>query len=288
MYGQILALLASLCGAYSSIVYSRIGQKVDSDILAYIRMCIAFPLMAAWALLADGAFFLTAPAGDILLLLASGFVGFFITDMYLFRAYAVYGANETMVIMCLAPILSSLMSVLCFDEILNPAQYIAVVLAVVGVVCVTGSEVKGKKLFSYGLICALIAAFFQSESDMLAKTALSDMPHTTSAAIRAFGGMIGWIVYALFKIKGKIKTNETLHSSKFIIFFIFTVIIGTIVGTTFAVGSLKYAPAGIATSLKQISPIFILPYDFFVLKKKSKGAVIGTLITVVGVILFFL
>lgn len=289
LYGQVLALLASMCGAFSSVAYNRIGQKVNSDILAFVRMCIAVPIMLVWAFIADGNIFSSVPVKDLLLLFASGYIGFFITDMYLFRAYAIYGANETMVVMCLAPLISSVLSVFLFDEILTKSQYMAVCLSVFGVIAVSSNQLKErKKFFSYGLICALIAALFQVAADLLAKTALTDIPHRTSAAVRAVGGLVGWAGFAVFKFKGKIKSNEELHKFSFMLMFTFIVLIGTIVGTTFAVGSLKYAPAGIATSLKQISPIFILPYDFFILKKRSGRLIVGTLFTVAGVILFFI
>lgn len=288
LFGQLLAILAALCGAFSSVIYSRISQKVNSDILAYIRMWIAFPIMALWALFTDGYVLSTVPFSDVLILIISGFTGFFITDLFLFRAYAVYGANGTMVVMCLAPILSTVLSVFLFSETLENIQYLGILLTVVGIAISAFGQVKDKKkLFSYGLICALLAAGIQSLSDMLVKASIADVPYKTSAALRALGGLAGWIVFAVLRFHGKIKNNESLHNLKFLGLFFFTVIIGTIVGTTFAVGSIKYAPAGIVTSLKQISPIFILPYDFFIIKKRSWSSLIGTFVAVGGVALFF-
>lgn len=284
VFGQLLALLAALCGAFSSVVYSRISQKTGPDVLACLRMFIAFPVMALWGLLADGFVIVRLPVGCLLVLLASGFLGFFVTDLYYFRALASYGANPTMVVMCLAPIFSTIFSVFLFNETLAGAQYLGIVLTVVGIMITASGNVK---LISYGLLCALFAAVLQSVSDMLVKASVVDVPYKTAAAIRAFGGLTGWAGFAFVRLKGKIAGDENLHDGKFLLLFVITVFIGTIAATTFGVGAIKYAPAGIVTSIKQMSPVFILPYDFFVLKKHSVSAVAGTIVALAGVVLFF-
>ena len=53
--------------------------------------------------------------------------------------------------------------------------------------------------------------------------------------------------------------------------------------------ALRLAPVGIVSALSQISPLFMLPIDKVVFKKKiSINSYIGTIISIVGTILMFI
>lgn len=287
--GEILALVAAMCGAASSILYNKLGKKTGSDILAYMRMVIAMPIMCIYALLVEGFAISCADLNSIVSLTISGIIGFFITDLFMFRAYVDWGARETMVVMCLAPVLSGIFAFLFFNESLSTKQLIGSLCSVLGIVImVLGDKENGKAKLTKGAIYAFLAALLQSVADMYAKSALISMPWATSSALRAVGGLFAWIIFGFIKRKTFFENADTVKEPTFLLILIITVLIGTVTGTTVAMGALKFAPAGIVTSLKQISPIFILPYETFVLKKKlTIFAVVGTIVSVFGVFLIF-
>jgi len=288
--GETLALLSASTGAISSIIISDLGQKADSSLLGFVRMLIVVPFMVALALLSDGTAIFHAPIADILWIALSGIIGFFITDIFLFRAYALFGAQKTMVVMCFTPVLSTVLSIAIFSEVPTLMQFAGIAMTIIGIIVIVlqgGEKTSAGKVISYGLICAVLAAVFQSGADLSAKAAISDLPYISCASLRGVSGLMAWLVYGLFKRDTLFKDMDTLKKPKNLGLLTLSVIVSTWLGTTMAMGSLKYAPAGIATSLKQISPVLILPYDFFVLKKKSWQSVIGTVIAVAGVILIF-
>lgn len=289
--GELLAIVAALCGAASSILYNRLGSETGSDILAYTRMLIAVPIMCLYAFIADGIIVNAQNLNQVINLLISGVIGFFITDLFMFRAYVSWGARETMVVMCLAPVLSTIFAFMLFNEKLTARQLAGSLCSVLGIVIMVLGQKKNeevKRATKEGIIFAFLAAFLQSVADMTAKGALNQMPWVTSAAIRAFGGVVAWIIYGFFKRKTLFVNKQMVLKPRFLTVLTFTVLVGTVLGTTLAMGALKYAPAGIVTSLKQISPIFILPYEALVLKRKLRHPdIIGTLVSVFGIFLIF-
>ena len=287
--GQILAILASICGAVASIRYNQLGKQADSDVMAYLRMCIAVPVMLLYSLLADGFIIPSIPINTTLALIVSGIIGFFVTDLFMFRAYVSWGARETMVVMCLAPVLSALLAFLIFGETMTALQILGSSLSIVGIIIMVAGDNQGAKAaLTSGALYALLAACLQSIADMSAKGALDTMPWVTASAVRAVGGIAAWIIFGAIKGKAFFKNAKVFGKPKAFAGLFITVLIGTALGTTCAMGALNFAPAGIVTSLKQISPLFILPYEVIFTKKRLTAAsVLGTVISVAGVFLIF-
>lgn len=287
VYGQLMALLASLCGAVSSIGYNRLGNKADSNILAYVRMLIAFPMTVLYALCVDG--IPSVPFNDFLILFASGFLGFFITDMFMFHAYVVWGASQTMVVMCLSPALSAVSAFFLFGEALSALQILGIALVIGGVTVMVSDRGKSSSFSKVGFLCALSASVLQSVCDITAKLALSHTPALSASAIRGLGGILGWIVFAfIMRNRGFFRNASVFRTGRMILAMLAIVCVGTVLGPTSAMTALKFAPAGIVTSLKQMAPVFIIPLEaVFFGKKPSFPAVCGTLVCIVGIFLVF-
>lgn len=287
-FGEFLAILAAMCGAVSSVLYNMLGKRTGSDLIAYVRMTIAVPIMCIYAVFSDGLIIFSSSPGSVFPLLISGIIGFFITDLFMFRAYVEWGARETMAVMCLAPVLSGILAFAFFNERLSFRQILGSLLSVSGIIIMTLADRKKMSGLTRGAVFALLAAVLQSVADMYAKQALTNLPWVSSAATRALGGLVAWFVFAFVKRKHFFEHSDRFRDIRFFMLLVLTVLIGTVAGTTVAMGALKYAPAGIVTSLKQISPIFILPYEILVQKKKITAvSVTGTVISVLGVFLIF-
>lgn len=288
LLGEILALLAASTGCVSSIIISNLGKKINSTLIGYVRMLIVTPIMIVFALITDGPILFQTHFSDLIWIIISGVIGFFVTDIFLFKAFAIAGAQQTNVIMCFTPALSTVLSILFFSELPTGKQFAGITLTIAGILIMVlqDSDKKGSWL-SYGLLCAILASVFQSASDLAAKASVANIPYITVASLRGVSGTIAWLIYAPFVRKKLFVDMPVLKTPKNFILLTISVLVSTWLGTTMAMGSLKYAPAGIATSLKQITPILLLPYDYFVLKKRSVQSILGTFIAVAGVILIF-
>ena len=287
--GELLAIVAALSGAVSSVMYNKMGRKATSDVLAFYRMWIAVPMMGLFSLISDGTFAFAWNSVSFWMLFLSGVIGFYITDLFMFKAYVSWGARETMVVMCFAPVLSGILAFLIFHETMSAMQIAGSALSIFGIVImVVGDKSGAKAALSAGAVYAFIAAVLQAVADMAAKFALDMVPWRTASFIRAVGGLLAWCIYALIIRKTFVRDSAAIKTKGLFLTLFLTVIVGTAIGTTAAMGALRYAPAGIVTSLKQISPVFILPYEILFAKKKlTSSAVFGTLVSVIGVFIIF-
>ena len=93
--GVALSLTTAFCWTISSICFTSASRRVGSLVVNLIRLLIAFAFMSLWGWLHRGRALPTdASAQRWMWLSLSGFVGFFIGDMALFRAFVVIGARS--------------------------------------------------------------------------------------------------------------------------------------------------------------------------------------------------
>lgn len=293
LIGQILAIIAAITYAENSIIYSYLGQKVSVRATVHVRLWIATPIIIAIALIGEGNFFVQASLSNWLLLLLSGFFGFFLCDSLLFWAFSNIGPRETMVIMTLNPIFSAILSYFIFNEVLTVIQMLAVIVTISGIVILIlnqdkESDVNKKNNNKKGVLFAFIAAILQSTSSILAKSALSDLGPVSSNSIRMIGGLVGATLFALLYRKEFTNDFKAFNNKKNLGILFIATITGPILGMSLLLKSFNYAPVGLVTAIVQISPIFILLYELIFLKKHVKSLVIlGTIISVGGVIMMF-
>ena len=62
---------------------------------------------------------------------------------------------------------------------------------------------------------------------------------------------------------------------------------GPVFAMTLSIGAMEIIPVGVVKSLVQTSPLFMIPIDILRKKRISVLSVIGTLVSVAGVILLF-
>jgi drug/metabolite transporter (DMT)-like permease len=150
-------------------------------------------------------------------------------------------------------------------------------------------DVVKKKNKTKGAIFALLAAIFQASSNILAKTALTDLGPISTNAIRMIGGLIAAAIFALFFRKEFKKDFTSFKDKKHFSLLLIATISGPVIGMSLLLTSFNYAPVGLVTALVQISPIFILIYELIFIKKHVKLLEIGgTIISVIGVAMMFL
>jgi len=106
--------------------------------------------------------------------------------------------------------------------------------------------------------------------------------------IRAVAGFVGFfLILALTKQLHLV--GKGLHDRRGMTFAALTTFFGPFLGVSLSLMAVQYAKAGIASTLMALTPVLIIvPYAIINKQKISLKEVIGTLITMVGVALFFL
>lgn len=295
IWGQILALITASCWACNSVAYRYLGQKMDSSFLAHVRMWMAVPIILSISLIANNGFPQNVSTQTIIFLLLSGFFGYFVTDMLMFKAYVYLGSRESLVILNLAPVSSAVISWFLFSEKLSIVQMLAIAMTISGIMIMVldesrrSGEKKDREKVKLGIVLAVFGALFQSVSYILAKYALNDIDALSSNMLRNVGGLAAFIVYGFFFQKTFFSDMKVFKDKKLLIILLMSVIIGPVAGMSCQMQAMNLAPVGIVTAISQVSPVLLLPIDKFVLKKKLSGASItGTMISIMGVALLFL
>ena len=281
---------------------SEFGSKRLGNLtLNVLRMALAllFSLVLFWVVLGT-----PIPAIGSLeaygWMLLSGLVGYVIGDFCLFQCYIIIGSRFGQLFMTLAPLAAALMAWLTLGQQMNRMSVLAMLVTLVGI----GISVLGRgehhrlslKLPLNGVLFAIGAAICQGVGLVLSKIG---MDHYATGAIpewlipfsanfvRCIAGICGFSLLLYFR-EGFKPLREALHDRKGMTVATATTIFGPFVGVGFSLMAVQYTGAGIASTLMALTPIIIiLPSCWLFHEKITWKAVLGALISVVGVSLFF-
>lgn len=296
LLGQLLALVTALCFAQNSIIYRHLGEKFGSQSVAHIRMWLALPLVFLLTRLVEGIWFPTGWAlSTYLILLASGVIGYFLTDLLMFKSYVLLGSRESMVIMTLSPVVTATLSFFFFGEQLNLIQLLGMAITISGVTMMTLLDNKRPAMASErtqstaGILSATLAAIFQSISFLLAKAALTEGGPISTNLMRNLGGLAAFIIFNGL-IKRDAKTHfKSLGDRRALLLLFLASLAGPVLGMSSQMKAFTLAPVGLVTTITQVSPILLLPYDRLILKRTiSPASLAGTVLSIGGIAILFL
>lgn len=287
-----MALCAAMLGAIGSNLYAKLGERLSSDMIGCVRMYLALPIAFVIMWISGQGVSSGIPASAFAAMLSSGFIGFFLCDLFMFKAIVDFGPRETAVVMTFNPALTAFTAFLLMGESLTSKQILGMAVTVIGIVTMVCGEGKtqrrtGSNLL-VGLLCAIAAAFLQTAADITAKLSVSDLPVLTSNALRVAGGFAAWAILSVIKRKDYATQMRVFADSNYLLILILAVIAGPVLGTTLSLGAMTKAPVGIVKSIVNSSPVLMIPIDYFYRKKKLTFlSVAGTVISVLGVMLLF-
>ena len=299
--GQFFALAAALCWAQNSIIYSWIGKRTGSNAVAHVRIWIAFPAVMIANYFFTSSFFPADLPWNIYLYFGlSGFLGFFIADIFIFRSFVFLGPVKTMVIMTFSPVFAALISWIILKESLNPLQISGVLIIITGIILTvsekertsSSSDDRKKTAYIIGTVLAFAGAFAQAAGMVIAKYGLTGTEaavHPVSAnVLRITAGGIGLACMQLVK-KEFLSDFKKMADIKIFSLMTSAALAGPVLGIILSLYALKMAPAGIVTTLMQMSPVILIPLEYAVYKKKpSLKKTAGALLSVTGASVLFL
>ncbi|HOK37110.1 MAG: DMT family transporter [Bacteroidales bacterium] len=298
-YGEIFAILTSFCWTISALSYEYAGKRIGSVPMNMIRMFIALGYMSLFLFITRG-FIIPAhiPLNNWIWLLISGLIGFVVGDIMLFQSFVVIGARLSMLVMSLVPPLAAIFGILLLKEKMSFFQVFAMFVTISGIAIVVyfgrrnhkNTEPIAKNLFKRlkGFLLAFGGAAGQAGGLVLSKKGMSGYDAFESTQIRIIAGVIGYIIIiSSFKLWRK--TFEGLKNKPAIGAVSLGSFIGPFIGVSFSLIALKHTSAGIAATLTSLAPVIIIYPSMLINKEKIKPfEVIGTIISIFGVALFFL
>ena len=235
-------------------------------------------------------------------MLLSGLVGYVIGDFCLFQCYIIIGSRYGQLFMTLAPLSAALMAWVTLGQQMTFMSIVAMLVTLFGIsISVLGRGEHHKvslKLPLNGILFAVGAAVCQGVGLVLSKIGMdyyepsASMPEWlvpfSANFYRCVAGIIGF-TFLLYYRDGIAPLREAMHDKKGLSVATATTIFGPFVGVGFSLMAVQYTAAGIASTLMAMTPIIIiLPAYWLFHEKITWKAILGALISVIGVSLFFL
>ena len=296
--GEIAALLTALCWTVTAMAFESAGKRVGALSLNLIRLMIGLIFLAIYNAIFNDGFMPSATGYQWFWLALSGVVGFVLGDLFLFQAFILIGARISMLIMALVPPIAALIGWITLGERLSGMEFLGMGITLLGIVLVMSTKLDlkkgafGKTLkmgpLVLGSFLALGGAVGQAAGLVLSKKGMQDMNAFEATQIRIMAGVIGFtIVITLFKRwKHLFGALKDLKAMKFMTLGSFT---GPFLGVSFSLLAVQHTDTGVAATLMALTPVMIIPPAILLNKERIKIIeIIGAIISIGGVVLFFL
>ena len=139
--GEAAAVGTALLWTLSAVAWTSAGRYVGALSVSFLRLVITCVMLAVYGRLVRGLWLPSdADRGHLALLGLSGFFGFFLSDICLFKALLLIGPRVTLLIQALTPPLAAIMSWLCLDDRFPRRQWLAMLVTLAGVVWVVSEQ----------------------------------------------------------------------------------------------------------------------------------------------------
>lgn len=290
--GEIAALSAAFIWAVATFLYARTGNQAPALFLNLIKGSLAV-MMLGLTILVLGDAVPTLTASQWMWLAGSGVVGISIGDSAYFSAIKRVGPSQTLLIESLAPPLTGVLALCFLEEAIGFWAWTGIFLTMSGILwVVTEHRPQGRPNLP-GIGFAALAALCQAGGMVMSRQVMVSSAITPlwAALVRlAAASLVLWTILPLLRPDLILRRNSwraigTARNGWML--FTLAVFLGTFLGIWLQQASLKLTSAAIAQTLISVSPLFALGLARLSGHKVSRRSLVGALVTLAGVALFF-
>jgi len=290
--GEWAALGTALAWTLSALAWTEAGRRIGALATSYIRLIVASAMLAFYGWLARGRWLPSDADADTWLFLGlSGFFGFFLADLLLFRALVLIGPRLALLIQSLTPPITAIISWLFLDDQIAGINWIGMVLTLAGISWVilgrtkSGAPVVERAARRRGIVLSVTACFAQAIGYVLSKQGIGDYDAAAATFIRVLAGMAGFML--LITVTGRwSRIWAAARDRRAMAVVTYGSFVGPVLGVALSMVALRLCPAGVAATLIGMSPVLILPFVVVIYRERlSPQAIGGAVLAVVGVAL---
>ncbi|MEZ9157827.1 DMT family transporter [Vibrio lentus] len=295
--GELAAIGAAIVWACATWIYGQFGHRFSAMQLNIVKGVVASGMMLfVMPLIPMPEFELSA--NHFWILAISGVIGIAIGDSAYFAALKRIGANKTLLLESLAPPLSGVLALMFLGAALTLQSWLGVVITTLAVTFVvfqpskSASGDSSDKAQWSGIGYGLVASVCQASGVVISHYALvaGDVPPLLGALIRLTIGVFAVMLVIPFVEKKpytSIKRDLWAMTKLDKLWLLGAIFVGTFLALWLQQVALKNANPAIAQTLIATSPVFILVIYALKGEKVSKQSLIGTLVALGGISLFF-
>lgn len=296
--GELAALGTSLCFSFGSVMFTNAGRMIGAALVNRMRLLMALLVVMLWHALTYGQLLPFDAAPERWFWLGvSGLVGFVLGDAFLFQSFVMIGPRLAMLMMALAPVLSSILAAVFLKESLVPMELLGIGVTLTGIIVVI-SERRGRRedapadnrRYLIGLLCGLGAAVGQAGGLILSKLGLAgDFPALSGNVIRLLAAVLA--IWAIAAVNRQVFSSirAVRAAPRAVLLMSGGVILGPVLGVWLSLVAVQNTNVGVASTLSSLMPIFLIPISYFAFGERvTRQAVIGTVLAFVGMVVLFL
>lgn len=325
-FGETLSLIVALSWTATALFAEVASKRIGSLPLNITRMVMSLLLLAATLWLTMGTpwpRFADSPAWTWLLL--SGVVGYVIGDYCLMQGYILIGSRIGQLFMTLSAPTAAIFGRILIGERMQPLAIVGMVVTLSGIALSILSKDHGEKsshkvklsLPLRGIVYAAMAGICQGCGLVLSKVGLQHYETSIAAAgltpdavpteaiiplplsisvpfaatmIRAIMGLTGFFLMQMLMSKDAIgELRRAAKDRKSMLCALGSTMFGPFIGVSLSLMATLYTSAGIAQTIFALTPVLIIaPAALLFHQKVTPREVLGAIISVAGVSLFFI
>lgn len=238
----------------------------------------------------------------------SGLVGFVFGDFCLFYSYVLIGSRFGQLLMTLAPPTAAICGALILHESLHLLAIVGMVVTLCGIAIsvISRGEKSGERMHiklplkglwmgigggvgqGVGLVFSKLGMEYYGRNAANQSVDVVHMIPFAASQIRIITGIVGFVLILgvsrrLGLLLPAVKDGRAMKA------LFWGTVFGPFLGVSFSLMAVQYTESGIASTLMALTPVIILlPAAFWLKQKITWAEVIGAIVSVGGVSLFFL
>ena len=303
--GEIISLAVAISWTATAMAAEMASRRITPLGVNVLRMLLSLVFLAVLMWVVCGSPLPQyADAETWMWLSLSGFVGYVLGDYCLFNAYVLIGSRFGQLFMTLAPAAAAIFGFILLGERMSALAIVGMLTTMFGI----GISVLSKggehhklnlKLPLKGVLFGIGAGLGQGIGLVLSKVGMThyetliqspealDVMPFASTFMRAVIGLVGFSCVMFFT--GKTRSVATaVRDRRGMLFVMIATILGPFIGVSLSLMATLYTSTGIAQTIMAMTPIFILlPSWYFFHQRVTFLEILGAIISVVGVTLFF-
>jgi Predicted membrane protein len=306
--GELISLAVAVSWTFTAWFADKASRRVGAMVTNVLRLVLATLFLGILLWFTIGHPYPVYADRDTWFWLGlSALVGYVFGDYCLFNSYVHIGPRFGQLFMTLAPPMAAIAGWFLLGETLSWKSVLAMVVTLCGIAISILSRDSGKHfkldLPLKGILLGIGAGVGQGVGLVLSKIGMlryaealpADAPATmegmlpfASTMLRAIVGGLGFLVILglqkdFSKLGSAIKDPVAMKYASIITLF------GPAVGVSLSLMAVRYANAGIASTLMALTPVIILVPEVLINKKKLRlKEIIGLAVSITGVAMFFL
>jgi drug/metabolite transporter (DMT)-like permease len=297
-YGEIAALLTAVCWSFNSVVFTWAGKRVGAVTVNSLRLWIASPALVLlhWLLFGTPFPFAIEPR-RLFYLVVSGLIGFVVGDTMLFESFLLIGPRLAMLLVLLTPVFSAILAWVLLGEALLPLEIVSILVTIAGIAWVVAEKTTPANAFTsaqppkyrLGILLAIGGALGQAVGLMFSRLGLAGGFSAISAThVRVSAAALALVVLSIGQ--RKLQTHwARMKDKKALLEISAGALTGPVLGVYLSLVAIAHTHIGVASTLMSLTPVFLLPVSYLLFKEKiTSRAIMGTIVALLGVILFFL